>query len=132
MTKRQLEELLHHESFLQGLARSLLRDAARADDAVQETWLAVLHSNKSPSEVHRGWLATVLRNLALKKLREERRRARREENVARPPQVSPAPERLDRIRSGLRRAIQTAPVLGVSWANDTGGAGSGVPASLQE
>ena len=61
MTKRQLEELIQHERFLQWLARRLLQDEARAQDVVQETWLAVLHSNKTPSEVHRGWLAGVLR-----------------------------------------------------------------------
>jgi len=111
MTKRQIEELLHHGSFLQWLARRLLRDAARADDAVQETWLAVLHSNKSPSEVSRGWLATVLRNLALRKLREERRRARREQIVARPHLIAPAPSRLDaeELRVKLAKLVLSLP-----------------------
>ncbi|MHC4848444.1 MAG: RNA polymerase sigma factor, partial [Planctomycetota bacterium] len=111
MTKRQLEELLQHESFLRWLARRLLQDSARADDVVQETWLAVLHSNKSPSEVHRGWLAGVLRNLARRKLREERRRARREQLVARPHLSPPAPSRLDaeELRVQLAKLVLRLP-----------------------
>ena len=111
MTKRQLEELLHHESFLRFLARRLLRDAARADDVVQETWLAVLHSNKSPSEIHRGWLAGVLRNLARRKLREERRRTRREQLVARPHLTDAAPPTLDaeELRVRLAKLVLALP-----------------------
>ncbi|MHC4953464.1 MAG: sigma-70 family RNA polymerase sigma factor [Planctomycetota bacterium] len=84
MTKRQLEQLLRHESFLRRVARRLVRDASRADDVVQETWLAVLRSNKAPSEVHTGWLAGIVRNLARRKIREESRRLRREKRAARP------------------------------------------------
>jgi len=83
MTKRQLEQLLCHESFLKALAIKLLRDRARADDVVQETWLVALRSRKSPSEVQRGWLAGVVRNLVRRARRDDERRARREFVAAR-------------------------------------------------
>ncbi|MHC4817108.1 MAG: RNA polymerase sigma factor, partial [Planctomycetota bacterium] len=83
MTKRQLEQLLCHESFLKALALKLLRDRARADDVVQETWLVALRSAKSPSEVRRGWLAGIVRNLARRVRRDDERRARREFVAAR-------------------------------------------------
>ena len=83
MTKRQLEQLLRHESFLKALALKLLRDRARADDVVQETWLVALRSAKSPSEVRRGWLAGIVRNLVRRARRDDERRARREFVAAR-------------------------------------------------
>jgi RNA polymerase sigma-70 factor (ECF subfamily) len=83
MTKRQLEQLLCHESFLKALALKLLRDRTRADDVVQETWLVALRSAKSPGEVQRGWLAGVVRNLVRRALRDDQRRARREFAAAR-------------------------------------------------
>ncbi|MHC4971506.1 MAG: RNA polymerase sigma factor [Planctomycetota bacterium] len=83
MTKRQLEQLLCHESFLKALALKLLRDRARADDVVQETWLVALRSAKSPSEVRRGWLAGIVRNLVRRARRDDERRARREFVAAR-------------------------------------------------
>ncbi|MHC4959212.1 MAG: sigma-70 family RNA polymerase sigma factor [Planctomycetota bacterium] len=111
MTKRQLEELLHHERFLRWLAHRLLRDEARANDVVQDTWLAVLHSSKSPSEVHRGWLAAVLRNLARRKLREEGRRTRREHAVARPDRASngTCPLETEELRHRLAKLVLDLP-----------------------
>ncbi len=75
------EQLLRHGSFLRGLARSLVRDAARADDVVQDAWLAALrdrHGIRTP----RAWLAGVVRHLTRRHVREERRRRLREESVA--------------------------------------------------
>ena len=92
MTKRQLEQLLCHESFLKALALKLLRDRARADDVVQETWLVALRSRKSPSEVRRSWLAGVVRNLARRARRDDERRARREFVAAREGVTKPTDE----------------------------------------
>lgn len=39
--------LLQHASWLQNLARTLVGDPARADDFVQETWLAALRRRPS-------------------------------------------------------------------------------------
>ncbi len=83
MTRYQLEQLLEHEGFLRALARRLLRDAARADDLVQETWLVALRSSKRPDEVKRAWLAGILKNLARRSVRTDVRRTRREKLVAR-------------------------------------------------
>jgi len=37
-----IETLLSHRPFVRALARRLVRDEARAEDVVQETWLAAL------------------------------------------------------------------------------------------
>jgi len=105
MTKRQLEQLLRHESFLKALALKLLRDRARADDVVQETWLVALRSAKSPSEVRRGWLAGVVRNLVRRARRDDERRARRELVAARE-DVTKATDELCNDEAVRRRIAQ--------------------------
>ncbi|MEE8104073.1 MAG: sigma-70 family RNA polymerase sigma factor [Planctomycetota bacterium] len=71
------EHILEHGPFLRGLARSLLRDAARADDVVQEAWLAAL---RRPREVRdlRPWLTGVVKNLVRRDKRAFVRREKRE------------------------------------------------------
>ncbi|MHC4550724.1 MAG: sigma-70 family RNA polymerase sigma factor [Planctomycetota bacterium] len=103
MTKRQLEKLLKHETFLKALALRLLRDTARADDVVQETWLVALRSPKSPDEVHRGWLAGIVRNLARRVHRDDARRARRERVAARDDRVKATDELY--TQAAVRRRI---------------------------
>ncbi len=71
--------LLEHAAFLRGLARSLVVDEARAEDVVQETYLAALSKPPPPHVRLRAWLAGVTRNLALRSRRTERRIKRREE-----------------------------------------------------
>lgn len=95
MTKKQLEQLLEHGPFLRRLARKLLRDASRADDVVQEAWLVALRSDKSPSEVQRGWLAGIVRNLVRRSRRDEQRRTRRERVAARTLSVRSTGEMFD-------------------------------------
>ncbi len=75
--------LLAHGPFLRGLARALLFDAALAEDAVQETWVAALRRGPRWGSDPRPWLATVTRNLALRLRRGEGRRAQRERAAAR-------------------------------------------------
>ena len=73
-----------HAGFVRRLARSLVRDESRADDVVQETWLAALEEPpRSTGDGLRGWLATVARNLARKAGRGDSRRKNRETSVAR-------------------------------------------------
>jgi RNA polymerase sigma-70 factor (ECF subfamily) len=74
------EHLLKHGPFLRALARQLVGDAARADDVVQEAWLAALEH--APARALRPWLVGVVRNLARRVRREEARRTRREKAVA--------------------------------------------------
>ncbi len=49
----EIEALLTHEAWLRRLAAALVGDAAAADDAVQDTWIAASHAL-------RGWLRRVL------------------------------------------------------------------------
>ncbi len=85
-----IESLLRHERWVRALARSLLRDAARADDVAQETWLAAIESPPRDIRAERSWLATVARRFALDARRGDERRSRREERAARPEGVAAA------------------------------------------
>jgi RNA polymerase sigma-70 factor (ECF subfamily) len=81
------ELLLEHNAFLKALARSLVLDESRADDVVQETYMAALR-RPPPSPVRlRAWLAAVLKNLARRSYRTEGRLRRREQAGARQPDV---------------------------------------------
>ncbi len=71
--------------WVQGLARTLLRDPNAAEDVAQETLLVAME--RPPREALAGpglrrWLASVTRTLARQLVRGERRRARRERVVA--------------------------------------------------
>ena len=79
----QLEELMTHSAWLRRLAKTLVRDAAAADDLVQETWLAALKNPPDPSRPARPWLAGVMRRLVAMRARGEARRARRQRTAAR-------------------------------------------------
>jgi RNA polymerase sigma-70 factor (ECF subfamily) len=78
-----VDALLEHASWARALARSLVRDAHRADDLVQRAWLAALEHPPRSSTPVRGWLAAVMRNFARQDARADERRARREHDVAR-------------------------------------------------
>ncbi|MEQ1891697.1 MAG: sigma-70 family RNA polymerase sigma factor [Planctomycetota bacterium] len=68
---------------LRRLARGLLYDEQRAEDVVQEAWLAALEK-RPPAESLAGWMRTAVRHLALNVRRESERRGAREASVARP------------------------------------------------
>jgi RNA polymerase sigma factor (sigma-70 family) len=94
------EALLAHGDFVRAIARSLLWDEHAADDVVQQTWLAAI---EAPTVKPRGWLGAVARNLAIKRLRGNRRRAVREAAVARPEGVPSGADVLERER--LRHSV---------------------------
>lgn len=74
------ETLTTHAEFLRRITRGLLADESRVDDVLQQTWLAALRrSSNSPAS--RSWLGKVAVNFARRSLREDSRRARREEAV---------------------------------------------------
>ncbi|MDH3592679.1 MAG: RNA polymerase sigma factor, partial [Planctomycetota bacterium] len=74
--------LLAHGGFIRAVARGLL-DADRAEDVVQESYLAALR--RPPDQARaRGWFGAVARNLALMRRRGDGRRAQRERASARP------------------------------------------------
>jgi RNA polymerase sigma factor (sigma-70 family) len=78
------ESLLAHADFVRSLARRLVVDGNRADDVVQNTWLAALERPPRTAASLRAWLAVVTRNFAFLTRREDRRRAAREQAVAWP------------------------------------------------
>ena len=92
--------LQEHTEFLRRLARGLLLDPGRAEDALQETWLAALRQR---GDVSRGWLAVVVRRIAMQMRRSEGRRRRREEENARAEHLPSAAE--DAARLELTRRL---------------------------
>jgi RNA polymerase sigma factor (sigma-70 family) len=76
-----LKRLLADDRWLRDLARRI-GGRARADDLVQEAWLATL-AGRAPRGSLRAWFAAILRNLARQGRRGEVRRRRREEAAAR-------------------------------------------------
>jgi len=75
--------------FLRRLAYSLVRDEARAEDLVQETWATWVEERPSGLAEPRAWLARVLRNRAFNQKRGDARRAEREELSGRPDASAP-------------------------------------------
>ncbi len=103
-----LEELLGEERWLQALARRLVRDAATADDLVQETWFRALRAGggRAAGGVAdaRAWLGRVLRNVWRERGRSERARGRREEHAAASEALPSARESLERVELAQRLA----------------------------
>src|SRR6185436_9950328 len=71
------------------LAYSLVRDEARAEDLVQETWATWVEERPSGLAEPRAWLARVMRNRAFNQKRGDARRAEREELSGRPDASAP-------------------------------------------
>jgi len=86
-----LEELLRHRDFVRRLARRLVRDEARAEDVVQDTYVAALRNPPRHAGALRAWLASVVRKIAFTHRRSEQRRRDREEQAP-PGRPLPAPE----------------------------------------
>jgi len=84
MQKPGTDQLLEHGRFLRALACSLLDAPGRADDIVQETWLAALRKPPKSGVPLGAWLAAVVRNRVRRLRRNETRRRRREQAAARP------------------------------------------------
>ncbi len=77
-----VQDLLQHQDFVRAVARRLLRSENRVDDVVQDTWVAALEHPRVARGTLRAWLRAVARNFALRKLRDDARRLRREHAVA--------------------------------------------------
>ncbi len=94
------ELIAQHGEFVQRLARSLVEDASRADDLVQQAWLAFLaRPPQTPGRI-RAWLAGVVRNTARHERRSGERRRRRELQADRRRQLERKdnPQRVDELR----------------------------------
>ncbi len=74
--------LARHGAALRALAIELVRCAADADDAVQETWLRALRRPPADGGTS-GWFATILKNVVRRSQRDHVRRGRRECAVVR-------------------------------------------------
>lgn len=110
------ETLLSHTGFVRNIALSLLQDENRADDAAQETWLAVVKHPPLDVVSVRDWLATVTKNFARVGIREERRRRKRERIAARSEVVRSTGEIVE--QENTRRRVVKA-VLSLSEPNRT-------------
>lgn len=103
---RDPEELLSHRDFVRGLARSLVVDEARADDVVQQAWVAALAGGPREPSSLRAWLGGVVRNLVWKSRRDESRRRERERRAARTGTLPSTAEVVE--REAARRAVTAA------------------------
>jgi len=100
------ELLLEHAAWMRRLARRLVRDPVRADELSQETWLRVLEHPPRLEGPLRGWIATVMRNLARMELRGSARRQSRERSTGR---AESLPSSLDLLeRAELQRELVQA------------------------
>ncbi len=66
--------LLQQTSWIRGLALSLVGDATRAEDLVQDTLVAALAHGPPIERCSPSWFSTVVRNLARKSARRPRAR----------------------------------------------------------
>lgn len=99
-------DLLRHEEFVRKTLRGLLRDDAKIDEAVQETWLRVLRwPHALPRQPH-TWLARIARHCAVSGWRSERRRQDREVVAGRDRVVESAAVSLGRME--MRQRIVAA------------------------
>ncbi|MBI1852063.1 MAG: sigma-70 family RNA polymerase sigma factor [Planctomycetes bacterium] len=105
------ETLLANAAWVRGLARQLVADEARADDVVQETWLAAIQHPPRHAGALRSWLRTVVAHAARRAGREEAHRPRRERAAARPEAVPSAAELVERV-SLQRRVVEEVVTLG--------------------
>jgi RNA polymerase sigma-70 factor (ECF subfamily) len=74
----RLDQLITDSRWLRGLARSLVKDAAAADDIVQDAWLVATERLPDDDRPLRPWLARVVLNLARMRGRSTTRRIARE------------------------------------------------------
>ena len=97
--------LLDHAAFVRALARSLLADEHEAEDVAQEALtVAIQRGGDVKAEALGGWLYTVTRHLAFRRLRGQARRRHREKAAARPQSVPGTAELLDREET-LREVV---------------------------
>lgn len=103
-----IEDLLQHREFVRALALRLTRDKSAAEDLEQETWLTAIEKPPRRGSSLRGWLSTVLRNLALERYRKDRRRQWRErergtpEDFASPVELHERERLRERLTGSLR------------------------------
>lgn len=80
-TPPTIDDLLVHEPFLRRLAQGLVGNSDLAEEAVQDTWLVALRRPPEHAGNLRGWLGSVLRNVARDRLRRHERARRVHERL---------------------------------------------------
>ena len=115
------EQLLTHDAFVRGLARSLVRDSHGADDLVQDTWLAAIEGAPQNPASLRAWLGRAVRYLAGKRRRSQARRNHREKRAARADYIPSTAEIVEReaARHQVVRAVlqlQEHPSMSVTFS----------------
>jgi RNA polymerase sigma-70 factor (ECF subfamily) len=98
--------LLAHGDFVTALARGLVADPNRADDVVQDTWLAALSNPPRDASRLRAWLAAVTRNFARQSSRRDERSRSRETLAARAEGIPSTAELCE--REATRREVVEA------------------------
>ena len=91
-TTFKVATLLEQAAWMRELATYLLRDGQATDDAIQDTWVAVLAAPPDQRRPLRPWLAEVLRNTVRSSFRRHARRQAREREVARLEAPAPSTE----------------------------------------
>jgi RNA polymerase sigma factor (sigma-70 family) len=101
------EFVLEHQGYVARLARSLVFDAALADDLSQQIWLAALKRPPAHGQGLRGWLSTIARNLAASSHSKAARREEHEQRGAKHEAVAAADDLLQReqVRTDLVSAV---------------------------
>lgn len=99
-----------HAKYLRGLARALLRGQGWEEDVVQQAWMASLVRPEGTIRSPRAWLAGAVRHLSRRKLREEARRVRREQQAAMPERISPPQAPSARVEA-LRQVLDALDTL---------------------
>ena len=107
------DEIVAHASFVRGVARGLLVDAAAADDVAQETLLKLLKAAPARANGPRAlkaWLVRAVRNLAIQWGLADVRRATREAGSA-PREALPATDALVQRMELHRRVVDATLAL---------------------
>ena len=108
MTPIDLDRLLADTAFVRRLARSLVRDPDAADDLAQDALVVALERPPRTGVSLRGWIASVVRSLAIDRARSSDARARRESAVVargNSPGADEIAERLD-LSQHVARALR--------------------------
>jgi RNA polymerase sigma-70 factor (ECF subfamily) len=108
------ERLARHAPFLRALAEALLGRDDAADDVLQDAWLATRGSAPIDPRRERGWLAGVVRNLSLHRLRERSRRAARE-SARQGAREVPTPHQVLEEEAARRRILEAVLALEEPW-----------------
>lgn len=102
---------LHDHAALVRIARCLVRDAADADDLVQDALVIALEGGRTDAVIDRAWVRGVMRNLARRSWRDRRRRRRRETRVASPDRLADSTNEVAKVetRRALSQSISVLP-----------------------